>query len=73
MEASVVIIKLCTYAFLPVSEFSLVNGLEDRSKPEFKVSLDLRSYKFSTGKIPYNHIKLNECSLCCTFRKKAKS
>ncbi|REG88580.1 hypothetical protein C8N25_10813 [Algoriphagus antarcticus] len=42
-------------AFLPVSEFSLVNGLEDRSKPVFKVSVNFLSYKFSTGKSPYNH------------------
>ncbi|REG92067.1 hypothetical protein C8N25_103144 [Algoriphagus antarcticus] len=31
---------------------------EDRSKPEFNVPMDFRSYKFSTGKIPYNHIVL---------------
>ncbi|WP_086541835.1 hypothetical protein [Algoriphagus antarcticus] len=30
---------------------------KDRSKPEFNVSLDLRSYKFYTGKIPYNYNK----------------
>ncbi|REG78321.1 hypothetical protein C8N25_13614 [Algoriphagus antarcticus] len=54
------------YAFLPVSEFSLVNGLEDPprrgrpmteylGKPEFNMSSDFRSYKSSTGKILNNH------------------